>query len=172
MDGCTETVEQVCRNSLNLSILTIYYLKLQTCRISDDNVPRKVYIKEGCAEILNEGNVFYNPVQEFNRDLSLSVISTFSKIYQTELAQKIEKQNSKKNEVEAAECSMTKKIEDLNIKAGEKLEVFACIILKKKDHTITFCILDRTRYFRSIISHWFTKHSICQRSAGNKTNCC
>lgn len=34
-------------------------------------------IKEGSAEIRGKGNVFYNPVQEFNRDLSICVLSTF-----------------------------------------------------------------------------------------------
>ncbi|XP_066586248.1 tRNA (guanine(26)-N(2))-dimethyltransferase isoform X2 [Prorops nasuta] len=37
-------------------------------------------IREGEAEILvRNKNVFYNPVQEFNRDLSISVLSLFSK---------------------------------------------------------------------------------------------
>ncbi|XP_012274208.1 probable tRNA (guanine(26)-N(2))-dimethyltransferase [Orussus abietinus] len=37
-------------------------------------------IKEGRAEILvHEKNVFYNPVQEFNRDLSIAVLSVFAK---------------------------------------------------------------------------------------------
>uniref|UniRef100_A0A336K6H1 tRNA (guanine(26)-N(2))-dimethyltransferase n=1 Tax=Culicoides sonorensis TaxID=179676 RepID=A0A336K6H1_CULSO len=34
-------------------------------------------IKEGSAEIRGKGQVFYNPVQEFNRDLSICVLSTF-----------------------------------------------------------------------------------------------
>lgn len=35
-------------------------------------------IKEGKAEIqLLSDNVFYNPVQEFNRDLSIAVLRTF-----------------------------------------------------------------------------------------------
>ncbi|KAG4072734.1 hypothetical protein HA402_001846 [Bradysia odoriphaga] len=45
----------------------------------------KVKIKEGSAEILSEGHVFYNPVQQFNRDLSICVLNAFSKQYQTEL---------------------------------------------------------------------------------------
>ncbi|XP_056643380.1 tRNA (guanine(26)-N(2))-dimethyltransferase [Diorhabda sublineata] len=38
-------------------------------------------ISEGLANIKTSGKVFYNPVQEFNRDLSISVISTFAKEY-------------------------------------------------------------------------------------------
>jgi len=40
-------------------------------------------IKEGQAEILfpDSNKVFYNPVQEFNRDLSVSILRQFSKIY-------------------------------------------------------------------------------------------
>lgn len=49
----------------------------------------KTSITEGSATIESEGHVFYNPVQEFNRDLSVSVLSTFSKIYQEELRQKL-----------------------------------------------------------------------------------
>ncbi|XP_055634068.1 tRNA (guanine(26)-N(2))-dimethyltransferase [Toxorhynchites rutilus septentrionalis] len=41
-------------------------------------------IHEGSAEILVEEHVFYNPVQEFNRDLSICVLSTFSRIVQRE----------------------------------------------------------------------------------------
>lgn len=33
---------------------------------------------------MNAGNVFYNPVQQFNRELSLSVLATFSKLYREE----------------------------------------------------------------------------------------
>ncbi|XP_058824535.1 tRNA (guanine(26)-N(2))-dimethyltransferase [Topomyia yanbarensis] len=43
-------------------------------------------IREGSAEILVSEHVFYNPVQEFNRDLSICVLSTFSRLYQQEKA--------------------------------------------------------------------------------------
>lgn len=59
--------------------------------VSIDNAAPKQYLREGTASILNEGFVFYNPVQQFNRDLSLSVISTFSRIHQEELAAKRQK---------------------------------------------------------------------------------
>lgn len=36
-------------------------------------------IKEGKAEVLFPKNVFYNPVQEFNRDLTIAVISEFAR---------------------------------------------------------------------------------------------
>lgn len=48
----------------------------------------KTSITEGSTTIESEGHVFYNPVQEFNRDLSLSVLSTFSKIFQEEQRKK------------------------------------------------------------------------------------
>lgn len=39
-------------------------------------------IKEGLAEIeFPKGEVFYNPVQQFNRDLSVAVLSAFAKDY-------------------------------------------------------------------------------------------
>lgn len=40
------------------------------------------FITEGSAKITApKGVVFYNPVQQFNRDLSVSVISTFQRHY-------------------------------------------------------------------------------------------
>ncbi|XP_015604849.1 probable tRNA (guanine(26)-N(2))-dimethyltransferase isoform X2 [Cephus cinctus] len=70
-------------------------------------------IKEGKAEILvAEKNVFYNPVQEFNRDLSIAVISFFSKIrYKTVLEKKDPK--LKDNGIN---------IEDINLQAGLRNE--------------------------------------------------
>lgn len=51
-------------------------------------------ISEGSCSIFNEGNVFYNPVQQFNRDLSISVLSTYSYLSQkTEIRKKIDFQN-------------------------------------------------------------------------------
>lgn len=42
-------------------------------------------VKEGLAEIEfhKRLNVFYNPIQEFNRDISVLVINTFSKLYKS-----------------------------------------------------------------------------------------
>lgn len=47
-----------------------------------------VEIFEGSAKIVSENRVFYNPVQQFNRDLSLSVLSTFWQICQDESEQR------------------------------------------------------------------------------------
>ncbi|CAG9764043.1 unnamed protein product [Ceutorhynchus assimilis] len=41
--------------------------------------PEPQKISEGLAEVQTTGKVFYNPVQEFNRDLSISVISTYTR---------------------------------------------------------------------------------------------
>ena len=40
-------------------------------------------IKEGVSRILipENGSVFYNPVQEFNRDLSVAVVRAFSELF-------------------------------------------------------------------------------------------
>jgi tRNA (guanine26-N2/guanine27-N2)-dimethyltransferase len=45
---------------------------------------------EGSAEILFDDQVFYNPIQQFNRDLSIAAIKVWSQIY-------FEEQNQKKN---------------------------------------------------------------------------
>lgn len=39
----------------------------------------KNLVKEGRAEVLYPSYVFYNPVQEFNRDLTIAVISEYAK---------------------------------------------------------------------------------------------
>ena len=39
-------------------------------------------IREGLAEIASEASVFYNPIQEFNRDMSIAAISTWARTYQ------------------------------------------------------------------------------------------
>lgn len=69
---------------------------------------------------MNEGNVFYNPVQQFNRDLSLSVISTFSKIYQSELEAKKAKANERK--VKDCDTVPDESVQPIVIKAGEKCD--------------------------------------------------
>lgn len=43
-----------------------------------------VEICEGSAKILSENRVFYNPVQQFNRDLSILVLSSFWQLCQEE----------------------------------------------------------------------------------------
>lgn len=68
-----------------------------------DNVEKKIEqnnIKEGSAEILTQGHVFYNPVQEFNRDISISVITTYSKLFEDEIKKERSKRKSFKVKLE------------------------------------------------------------------------
>lgn len=61
--------------------------------MNEEKEPEIRNISEGLANIRTGGKVFYNPVQEFNRDLSISVISTFAKEYVKEnFERKIKKQ--------------------------------------------------------------------------------
>lgn len=50
-------------------------------------------VTEGKASILfpKENEVFYNPVQEFNRDMSIAAIRTWSQIFLQEKRERIEK---------------------------------------------------------------------------------
>ena len=50
------------------------------CKISFKDVENSVKVTEGKAEICfpDSNSVFYNPVQEFNRDLSTAVLRLFS----------------------------------------------------------------------------------------------
>lgn len=57
-------------------------------------------IREGKAEIfLTTGNVFYNPVQEFNRDLSIAVLTIFCEDYKTEKLAKVQQNTTNKEEL-------------------------------------------------------------------------
>lgn len=59
-------------------------------------LPTNKTINEGKAKVLlTSENVFYNPVQEFNRDLSIAVLRTFIKEYQ-KIPQKPKKASWKK----------------------------------------------------------------------------
>lgn len=55
-------------------------------------------VTEGKATILfpKHNEVFYNPVQQFNRDMSIAAIRTWSEIYNNEKAERIEKKLSRK----------------------------------------------------------------------------
>lgn len=68
-------------------------------------------IKEGKAEILlKTDQVFYNPVQEFNRDLSIAVLTIFTNDYKAEQLVKNEKfaKTSKyKEKVDTEVCLFT-----------------------------------------------------------------
>lgn len=59
-------------------------------------------IKEGKAEIcLKTEKVFYNPVQEFNRDLSIAVLSIFTNDFKVEKLALAEKKAKNKTETSA-----------------------------------------------------------------------
>lgn len=51
--------------------------------------PNPNIITERNAQIISGGNVFYNPVQEFNRDLSISVLNVY---YQQLVKERVEKE--------------------------------------------------------------------------------
>ncbi len=61
------------------------------------NSDEYVKIKEGEAEILfpSENSVFYNPVQEYNRDMSIAVIQVFEQILHEEHISRIKKRSEK-----------------------------------------------------------------------------
>lgn len=117
------------------------------------------YITEGLSEILSEGRVFYNPVQQFNRDLSIAVIATYSKIYRQELLQSKKPSND-----------IDEPLKELNVNEVDEV----CKVL----HTYIICsrcslfmyLLEWIDYSRSVFRYWVAKHSLCKRNTGNKTN--
>lgn len=54
-------------------------------------------VTEGTATILfpKKNEVFYNPVQQFNRDMSIAAIRTWSEIFNKEKAERMEKKLAK-----------------------------------------------------------------------------
>lgn len=78
-------------------------------------------VKEGLAEVLFPQHVFYNPVQEFNRDLTIAVISEFAK---EKLAADINK-NVNKNETTEVDGNSDSNKTDMNdfvLEAGKKCQ--------------------------------------------------
>ncbi|CAG8494843.1 11033_t:CDS:10 [Ambispora leptoticha] len=69
---------------------------------SNSNIEDKFnVITEGKASILfpKSNEVFYNPVQEFNRDLSIAVIRTWSEILREEREEKAKKQSQRQTQL-------------------------------------------------------------------------
>ncbi|KAG0363250.1 RNA methyltransferase tRNA(m5U54)methyltransferase [Podila minutissima] len=60
-------------------------------------------VTEGKATILfpDTNEVFYNPIQEFNRDISIAAIRTWDEIYQEERAQKLAQKKARKDAINA-----------------------------------------------------------------------
>nr|CAD7444722.1 unnamed protein product [Timema bartmani] len=67
-------------------------------------------IKEGAAEIvvLSSKNVFYNPVQEFNRDLSVAVLTLFSEDHNNNISNGRRKQTDKTLEEQPKNSDLAK----------------------------------------------------------------
>ncbi|KAG1459556.1 hypothetical protein G6F56_006138 [Rhizopus delemar] len=63
-------------------------------------------VTEGKATILfpKHNEVFYNPVQQFNRDMSIAAIRTWSEIYNNEKIERIEKKLSRKKDEKSKEA--------------------------------------------------------------------
>ncbi|XP_045450277.1 probable tRNA (guanine(26)-N(2))-dimethyltransferase [Melitaea cinxia] len=81
-----------------LPIFRRYFLKIMKMEASTVDVSTKS-IKEGQAEIrLTTEKVFYNPVQEFNRDLSIAVLSVFTQDYKAEKITRLQKNIKNLNE--------------------------------------------------------------------------
>ncbi|XP_017115951.1 probable tRNA (guanine(26)-N(2))-dimethyltransferase [Drosophila elegans] len=65
--------------------------------------PNESVIRERNAEIVSGGNVFYNPVQEFNRDLSIAVLNVYFRRLAKERSEKVLKKQRKKVKEEEQE---------------------------------------------------------------------
>ncbi|CAJ0950369.1 unnamed protein product, partial [Mesorhabditis belari] len=74
-----------------------------------ENEPEKSTIKEGKAIIAFCGPTFYNPVQEFNRDLTVSALRQFVRARLAERAKRNELKDQEENVAKAAEPAPKKK---------------------------------------------------------------
>lgn len=73
-------------------------------------------VNEGSAEIIADSAVFYNKIQEFNRDLSIAAITCWSHMFLSECSTKNKKKNDGQDEQNASEP------EELVLMAGQELE--------------------------------------------------
>lgn len=86
---------------------------------SVDNKSCKTTIREGKAVMsLSTDKVFYNPVQEFNRDLSIAVLSVFTSEYTEEKIAKAQLKSDKR----------TKEEKLLNSEAEDDVDVVSWIL--------------------------------------------
>jgi len=74
--------------------------------MTDQDIPAPAgfqKVTEGKATILfpDTNEVFYNPIQEFNRDISIAAIRTWDEIYQEERAQKLAQKKARKDAINA-----------------------------------------------------------------------
>lgn len=128
----------------------------------------KLEIVEGSARVQSENKVFYNPVQEFNRDISISVLSTFWQLCQRESEQR----KSGKvlgNDFAVGFCWRFYEF-------GEILEFFSnSAELKSMGPFISSVFLippysGRTSSARSSVGDWPAQYPLCERSARHKKN--
>ncbi|XP_016963912.1 probable tRNA (guanine(26)-N(2))-dimethyltransferase [Drosophila biarmipes] len=84
--------------------------------------PNETVIRERNAEIVSGGNVFYNPVQEFNRDLSIAVLNVYFRRLAKERVEKaLKKQRGKVQEEEDAKPSSAPEEQSVYV-AGTRYE--------------------------------------------------
>ena len=82
--------------------------------------------KEGKAEVYLPTSVFYNPVQEFNRDLTIAVITQHARDHFVRVREKREKQAKKRQQPETVDGGatevLTEKVDPNQLQAGEKYD--------------------------------------------------
>jgi len=63
-------------------------------------VPKEgTLVEEGTARVIFQGDVFYNPVQVFNRDLSIHVIKLYDEIRRKEIALRLAKRSKRRKKL-------------------------------------------------------------------------
>ena len=118
---------RTCRKAFQLKHFHIN--RVMSCEGTDS-----VVIREGKAEVLTPVSVFYNPVQEFNRDLTIAVISQYAHEYLENQKLKLDRQDKKaednssstkddiKTSFETIDISGNFKNGNVDLKCGESSE--------------------------------------------------
>lgn len=115
----------------NIYIVHVFGLFRPLSKMSSTGEEQKADpIVEGQAKALLPAGVFYNPVQEFNRDLTITVISEFGKILRAERAEK-EKKKAARLQKHGANGANADGMKCFQCISRLKLSAFilACIIL-------------------------------------------
>ncbi|TDG49477.1 hypothetical protein AWZ03_004160 [Drosophila navojoa] len=84
--------------------------------------PNANIITERNANIISGGNVFYNPVQEFNRDLSIAVLNVYFQRLVKERAEKAKKQQLRKQKQQVDDNGQQETTVTPSYTAGTKYE--------------------------------------------------
>ena len=116
--------------------------EVEDFKLSSTGLENGVKVTEGKAEICfpDSNSVFYNPVQEFNRDLSTAVLKVFSQEFSTN-KKTTESVKTSINEGEQAEDNLNQKACDSGETSGKLVKLYPYNVEKLMNSSFSYLIL-------------------------------